>query len=220
MYLERSRKYTSVIQFYLTCGSIGIITGLGLLFAQDKKNIEIVDSLVIRIWEEVGERFPPVYGDTLLFVLSGDAERYQEYLAIQTENFFKSEHFNIFRNYDPTFSFQGLILEVDRFDPVITYSMPYRKKILGREYVQRAVILEVKGQVRAVPYGAIIDTLHMIKKYEDEVEDRQLDKLETSGYAFTMGKRSGYSLWQSVLEPVIAVTTVSVLVYLFFTQRS
>jgi hypothetical protein len=209
-----------VIRFYVTGILAGMLTGFSLLIAQERKNIEIVDSLATRIWEDVSKGLPSAGGDTLFFMLSGDAVRYQDYLVLPAENFFKSKHFSVFRNYDPACAFQSLILEIDRFNPVITYSNPYRKTILGAEYVRRKITLQVRGQVRSGIHGAVCDTLHTLKKYEDEIRGRNLDELETSGYSFTRGERGDYSFWYSVLEPVIAVSTVGVLVYLFFTQRS
>jgi len=213
-------KYQTVINSPCRWSLFFIVTVYGHLFAQERKNIEIVDSLVIQIWEEVEQRIQMSTGDTLFYVLSGEAIRYQDYLAVQIGNFFKAKQFCVFRNYDPAFAFQGLVLEINRFNPAIEYSKSYRKKILGRDFVRREMTLVMQGQVRTGKLGEIIDTINIIKKYQDEIYDRRLPDLESSIYPFTLGQRKGYSLWQSVLEPILAVATVSLIIYMFYTQRS
>jgi len=52
------------------------------------------------------------------------------------------------------------------------------------------------------------------------IADGQREKLETSPYAFCRGTLRNTSIWSKVAEPVLLVTTVATLVYLFFTVRS
>jgi hypothetical protein len=91
---------------------------------------------------------------------------------------------------------------------------------LGRSFVKRDVTLSVQGQILKSKSGEIIGTVDQREKFQDEVPENDLPELESSEYFFSVGKRRGHSNWSVLFEPLVAITVVSVIIYLFYTQRS
>ena len=56
--------------------------------------------------------------------------------------------------------------------------------------------------------------------YTDVILYEDIEWLEQSVYEFTTGMKGNYSFWDKYFEPALAITSVAVMVYLFFTQRT
>ncbi len=202
---------------------IVIIAGCTALPAEQlrlQKNIELIDSLLTVLLLDVEQEIQVLPDDTINIMLADTMNNYQNYLPVKIGNFFKDKHFTVFRNYDPSFSFDGLNLIVNNFGCSIEYSKPYAKKFLGRNYVKRDVIIYLQGQVLKGKLNEITATLDKSAEFHDEIPQARLAELELSGYYFTLGQRRSYSNWSAFIEPVITVTVVSLIIYLFYMQRS
>jgi hypothetical protein len=215
-------KYRASMRYLGRWGLIVLIAACSYraLPAQQPKNIELIDSLLTELLQAVEQKNPVLPGDSMNVMLDSALNDYQNYLPVRIGNFFKDKHFIVFRNYDPSFSFEGLNLIINSFNCSIEYSKPYCKKFLGRSYVKRDIVLNLQGQMLKGKLNEITATLDQSAKFQDEIPEAQLAQLESSGYYFSRGQRRSYSNWSSFIEPVVTITVTSLIIYLFFTQRS
>ena len=212
--------WRGLIVLITACTCTCMCTALAAQQLRLQKNIELIDSLVTVLLQDVEQQIQVFPGDTMNIMLAEAVNNYQNYLPVKIGNFFKDKHFTVFRNYDPSFSFDGLNLIINNFGCSIEYSKPYAKKFLGRNYVKRDVIVSLQGQILKGRLNEITATLDKSAEFQDEIPEARLAELESSGYYFTLGQRRSYSNWLSFLEPAVTVTVVSLIIYLFYIQRS
>jgi hypothetical protein len=187
--------------------------------AQQKKNIEVMDSLVTALFDQAEGPLSAAAGDTMYLVIEGAAGTYVNYLAVRLGNYFREKHFVVFRNNEPAISFDGIILIINNFTGGIEYSPPYSKRFLGTRFVRREVTVKIQGQILKGKRREITAAIDRTEKFQDEVPAARLTELESPGFPFTTGQPQGYSRWTAVVEPILAVTVVSVIIYLFYVQR-
>jgi hypothetical protein len=197
-----------------------LCTALPAQQSRSEKNIELIDSLLTELLQDVQKKMQLSPGDTINIILDQALNNYQNYLPVQIGNFFKDKHFIVFRNYDQSFAFDGLNLIINNFGCSIEYSKPYCKKIFGRSYVKRHIVLTLQGQILKGKLNEVTGTLDQSAEFQDELAEAQLAEMESSGYYFSRGQRRSYSNWSSFIEPVLTVTVASLIIYLFYTQRS
>ena len=189
------------------------------LNAQQKKNIEILDSLTADILNEVQEKILVSGTDTISIVIDSAAAGYQNYLLVIVGNYFKEKQFSVFRNNDPSISFDGMTLMINNYLSKIEYSQPHSKKFLGRSFVTRDITLALLGQLLKGKRGEVISILNKSEQYRDEIPASQISDLEMSGYSFTQGQHQEYSYWSALVEPIVAITVITAIIYLFYAQR-
>ncbi|TFG95628.1 MAG: hypothetical protein E4H13_13145 [Calditrichales bacterium] len=106
------------------------------------------------------------------------------------------------------------------FNPEIKYSEPFEKTFFGRNFVKRQITVEVSGQIYSPLTSVVSQTINKSPRVVDEIAQGSIEDLERSAYRFTQGIKAGYSFWEKFYEPALAVTSVALIVYLFFTQRT
>ena len=190
------------------------------VFAQQRKNIEIIDSLLSTTMADLEKEIQPLRADTLCLVIEGDAAREYTYLAVRIGNYFKNAKYEVLRNSEPDISFDGLKLLIHDFRCTIEYSKPFTKKFLGRSFCKRNIMVILQGQVLRGISGQIVAPIDRLEKFQDEIYNDNLDSIESAEYPFTVGQRIGYSNWQSLLEPLVTIAVVTGIIYLFYIQRS
>jgi hypothetical protein len=142
------------------------------------------------------------------------------YLKILIGNLAAEKSFKVFRNYNSSSSFQGLVLTINQFKTKIEYSKPYNKSFLGRNFVARKFVLEINGQIYSAQTEEVINAIEKNIEYTDEIPYGNIGDIEDANYLFSKGKREDYTFWEKVYEPILVIASVGVVVYLFFTQRT
>jgi len=135
-------------------------------------------------------------------------------------NLATEKSFQVVRNYNPGSSFQGLVLTIDQFSVHVKYSKPFEKTLLGESYVGREITTEIRGQLYLKRSALILAAIDENIKLSDEIPSAEITRIEDTNYSFSQGERKGYSFWDKVFEPVIVVSAVAIVVYLFYTQRT
>ena len=198
-----------------------LLTGFAREEQQEQKtNLQIADSLTFLV---LLDRLPEIQAkniDSIAIDVSQLAPEKQNYLRILLGNWFFSHSFQVFRNYHQGMSFQGTVFEINQYELNIIYSKPYEKKFLGSDFVNREVSLELNGQFFAAADQRLEIIVNTKKVFTDEIPYAEIAGMENPGYSFARGKREDYSFWDKVYEPVLTLTSVAILVYLFFSQRS
>lgn len=188
--------------------------------AAEINNIDIIDSLVVSSIEVQFETIQIDGVDSLAIDVSGLEWEKSNYLKILIGNLASEKSFKVFRNYNPTSSFQGLVLTISQFAASIEYSKPFEKSFLGKNYVTRRIETEVTGQFYLASTEEVIKVINKKTLYADEIPYGIVTEIENVNYGFSKGKREDYSFWEKIYEPVLVIASVGVVVYLFFTQRT
>ncbi len=98
----------------------------------------------------------------------------------------------------------------------VKYGEMFRKAFFGSFYVQRDI--SIKGNF------AIITNKSVVQKFSfnslDTVRVSDVRDLENESFPFTQGKLPTEPFFSSFYEPVIAIGTAAVAIYLFFKVRS
>jgi hypothetical protein len=183
-------------------------------------NISILDSLTISLIAGDLKNLPSANGDSLAIDASRLDRDVEDYLQVLFGNIATEKSFNVFRNYNSASTFQGMVLVIYSYYIDIKYSEPFEKSFLGEDYVNRHISIKLKGQIYSVRSNNIVTALDKEINYTDMILYEDIEWLEKSAYKFTTGTRGDYSFWDKYFEPALAITSVAVIVYLFFTQRT
>ena len=186
----------------------------------DTSNIDILDSLTISVIAEDLKNLRSENEDSLAIDASGLDREVEGYLQVLLGNCATEKSFKVFRNYNSASSFQGLVLVIHSFDIGVEYSEPFENSFLGENCVNRQISIDLKGQVYSANSDIIEAALDKKISYTDMVLYEDIKWLEKSAYEFSKGIRGNYSFWDKYFEPALAITSVAVIVYLFFTQRT
>jgi hypothetical protein len=193
--------------FFVLCFLPSLVLG--------QKNINIIDSLVTNIIEKEVLRNVSNISDTIVFKYSGEVPEEINYLYHIAGNLLDLNSFKVYRNYSQELSFQGIVLEISKFSIEIHYQALKRK---GQ--VARTVNISLQGQMFQIKTGEIIRPIRKGNAYRDEITVDQIAALENSPYKFTRGSYKQYSTWETTIEPLLIVTSVAVMVFLFFMLRT
>ena len=183
-------------------------------------NIKLIDSLLVDI---LSEKFTLLKGnqtDTLVIDVQKIEGDKGGYFKLVCGNQALKNSFHVYRNYNPSASFDGMVIDLDRFSINVTYSKPFTKKLFGPNYTVRRVEIILRGQLYRKLSGKVLESLDELRSYEDEIRYDDIQMLEKSNYTFTNGVRKDYSFWDKLIEPALTITSVALLVYLFFSQRT
>jgi len=189
--------------------------------AAGQENISIIDSLTEEIVNELvtasnGELSTK---DIVLSLNNLDGEK-AGYLKLKVGNYFSTGDQKIYRNFNGDSSFEGAVIEVDKFQTYIKYSEPYIKELFENRIVKRYIEVMITGQTYDFKSKQIICTVDGKKAYMDEILYSSIDKMENSPYSFSQGVLSDISAWQKFLEPALVISSVVGVLILLFTQRS
>jgi hypothetical protein len=189
-------------------------------YAEERNNLEVIDSLVIDNITGDIDVLKSEHSDTLAIQVSELNWEKSNYLKILIGNLAAEKSFKVFRNYNSSSSFQGLVLTINQFKTKIEYSKPYNKSFLGRNFVARKFVLEINGQIYSAQTEEVINAIEKNIEYTDEIPYGNIGDIEDANYLFSKGKREDYTFWEKVYEPILVIASVGVVVYLFFTQRT
>lgn len=185
-----------------------------------QNNLDIIDSLTKKIIEDEVLNYKNEFPETLAIKIDFSNLETVEYLRVAIGNALRTNFLQVYRNYNTLSSFQDLVLEVVIFNVDIDYSKPYGKALFGDSFSKREIYVELIGQLFDAKSGEIKRKIEGKRKYIDEINYDLIDTFEQSNYHFTRGKRLGYTNWEKYLEPTIILTTVALVIYLFFSQRT
>jgi hypothetical protein len=183
-------------------------------------NRAIIDSLTIEIFTANMRGVNLKSNDSVAIDVNGLHRESADYLRILLGNVLAGNSFIIFRNYNQASSFQGLIIEVDEFNTKVFYSKPFEKSFFGKNYVLRRIEIEVNGQMFWLHSQRVEKAIRDKISFKDEILYSAIDQVEDSAYHFTHGQLEDFSFWDKIFEPALALASVGILVYLFFSQRS
>ncbi len=192
----------------------------GKSYSREISNISVIDSLVV---SSIQEEFETIHGedaDSLAIDVSELEWERSNYLKILVGNLATEKSFKVFRNYNPTSSFQGLALTINQFKISIKYSKPFEKSFFGKNFTTRRIETELRGQFYLARTEEVKKAINKKAQYTDEIPYRSIADIENSNYHFARGKREDYSFWEKIYEPALVIASVAVVVYLFFTQRT
>lgn len=111
------------------------------------------------------------------------------------------------------------VFVVDRFNAIVTYHEDLKRLTGFSEELDRQIDMEFRGWVVTKSDSKVIQSFSSRKHYSDFVSKSQLDTIEKSPYTFTKGNLVTKSVWTRYLEPLVIVSAVSTIVYLFFSVR-
>jgi len=190
------------------------IFSFAVVHAQD--NLSVLDSLINDI---VTEEFKnPVFnsGDSLTILIPDSVSNLTHYTSVKIANELQQSGFIVFRNN----LVNGHVIDLTNVYLAIHYGEPYANSFLAADLCKRNVTLKLVGQIRQEPSGQIVKSISKGKIFSDEIIYNNIEELETSSHSFTQGERRKYSTWDRIIEPALIVTSVVIIVLLFFTQRA
>jgi hypothetical protein len=98
----------------------------------------------------------------------------------------------------------------------VKYGNIFRSGFFGSYYLPRKI--EVSGNYSIKNNAFIYKEFHY--NYLDTVQVDSVKTLENSSYSFTQGNVPAEPFFSSLFEPLIAIGTAAIAVFLFFTIRS
>ena len=98
------------------------------------------------------------------------------------------------------------------------YNKTFRKGFLGSYYIERKVFLS--GSYSIAREGKITETGEFNYSGTDTVKKSDINQLESSALPFTKSEKPAEPFFGSLLEPVVAIGTAAVTIFLFFSVRS
>jgi len=188
------------------------------LYAQD--NLALIDSLTREIaFEEFSSLTDPAVNSVLIDASALDKTN-SVYLNLLLGNALSEKSFTVYRNSDPFSAFEGTTFKISEFNVVLVYSKPYTKSFIGKTFLKRKLVVQLFGQLFESKSGRIIKPVKGEKSFDDEILYDELENIEKSPYPFTQGILSDISNWQIYFEPLVALSSIAVLIYLFFSLRT
>lgn len=111
----------------------------------------------------------------------------------------------------------GNILEyfITRLD--LSYSKPFREKLFGKKLFLRNINTEIS--IKYIKDYDLVSYKTISTVYTDTVRYAHIKNIENSLISLTMTKLPNDTTLERYVMPVITITTVSVIVYLFFIIR-
>jgi hypothetical protein len=206
-----TRKYVlrKIIVFLILPGS---------LIASVQSNLEVIDSLFVGYF--AGKMAHSTSAVDSVSILCNLKDKIVQSYVLQTiGNMLHQDSIVVFRNYNSNLAFEGIVIDIKEVIPEVTYSAPFNKSPLDEACVRRMVTLGINGQIYDTRNGQIKNALNEQLLFEDEVPRAQLEEIEKSPYDFTVGIRAFTSKWESYFEPVLVVSAIGVIIFLFFSQR-
>ena len=139
------------------------------IYAGELNNIDLIDSLVISSISEHFDDLRMDSTDSLAIDVSGLDWEKSNYLKIFIGNLATKKSFKVFRNYNATSSFEGLVLAINKFSTSIEYSKPFEKSFLGKNYVTRKIETEISGQFYLAKTEEVKKVIDKRTHYNDDI---------------------------------------------------
>lgn len=177
-------------------------------FAQ-KTNFELVDSLVVMSAKFIYENENTSQTYAIEFIGSSD------YLVLKTKIIANLQKFG-FRLTEDSENVQVLNYNIDEVK--ISYSEIFKDGIFGGYLVERSA--SISGSYLIKKSNVLEAAKAFNYSLRDSVLLTEISNLENIAYSFTRADLPDEPFFSSTLEPVIAIGTAAVAVYLFFNIRS
>lgn len=176
------------------------------------KNVELAEKMLV----EINDSLIAIYGDEntdlgvrtaeggfgeLQFLESTFLQRcYEKKVAVRIDNpavLFFFEKVNFLVDYTPT-----------------------KEHLFGYDNaLKRNISVTINGWIED-SRADLKAPLKISRHISDMIDADRINALEKDGYDFLTGRRNSGGIWNAIIEPVIVIGSVSVIIYLFFTQRS
>ena len=179
-----------------------------LLLSQAKSNLEIIHSLIENNVSQLLIKLPHEVSPFQFEYLSPD-----EYESLENRYIYHLSPKGLLTNDSSAAKVKFSLDEIS-----ISYSEPFRNGLLGDFKIERNVKLNGTfnfGDKDKIYHSDMIESV-----YSDTLFYSDLDLVEAQTLAITHGTKPDEPLFESLLEPVIAVGAVIVTIILLFTVRS
>jgi len=188
-----------------------ILGTFNLLFSAPKTNLEIIYGLLQKSVEEITNRFQGNIGKVSVDFIAPDqykilGNRLIYYL--NEEGYLQPEE-----NGEKPVELKYALEKVN-----VNYSDSFRDGLLGKYKVKRDV--SISGTYVTGRGEKVIFTNTFNNTYSDTVNYSDVEKLQSLSVPFTKSELPPEPLFDSLLEPVVAIGTLIVTVILLFTVRS
>lgn len=197
-------KLGKVFQILLSC-----LVLHSLSFAQIQTNFERIDSLISISAVDLSEELERENEYFIDFVSSADYRVLEAKLISHLQK--NGLNLKVENEANPKIKFN--------FDEArIKYGEVYRDGLFGTYLVERKA--EISGSYFVSKNGNIGNSKNFNYSLNDSVAYSDISNLENIGYSFTTAEIPDEPFFSSTLEPVIAIGSAAVAVYLFFNIRS
>lgn len=197
--MKKSFKISALLFFFLS----------QLFSAQPKSNLDIIYDLIEENANQLLLKLPHEVSLKEVMFSSPNGYENLENRFLHTLN-----NKGLFRT-DSVHSF-SLKYSLDQIG--VLYSEPFRGSLLSDYKVERKIFLSstfALGMNNHVKHTEIIET-----EFSDTLYYSDINNVETPNLSLTHGTKPTEPLFESLLEPVIAIGTVIVTIILLFTVRS
>lgn len=176
--------------------------------AQTKSNLDVFNNLVDKASDNIIATIP----DSVKFVnlklnFNGDYSVFKNKITSK---------FNDDNNFKTTQDNKGLEVSVSLENASVNYGEMFRKNFLGSFYLERNLILE--GNFILDENNKPLQNFNFT--YKDTVKVSEINSLENTAYPFTRATVPSEPFLSNIYEPIIAVGTAAVAIFLFFAIRS
>ncbi len=86
--------------------------------------------------------------------------------------------------------------------------------------VFRTIKVLCSGRIEEASTGKVLSVFRSTHTYRSKIKKKILSRLGKTAYPFIQGQWQAYSPWEKYLEPVVAISSVLIVIYLFFSVRS
>lgn len=188
-----------------------LLIPLNNILSQEKSNLNILYDLADSSASSIIKALPSGQKDlSFNFTLGNDYELFKDHLI----TYFVNQKYNVFQPDKASDNTLKIDYTID--NAKITYGDPFRAGFFGNYKVQRNVKISGIFTVNKNPVFA--------SKFNYAVSDTigysNIQELQSSSYSITKGDVPAEPFFSSLLEPVVAVGTAAVVIFLFFTIRS
>jgi hypothetical protein len=178
-------------------------------FSQPKTNLDVIYDLIENNINKVMAKLPNEV-EPFTFEFSSP----EELSSLQGRYINRLSNMNLLKEEN---SLNGVLkYSLDQIG--ILYSEPFRESLLGDYKVERKIFLNANF---AFGYGDKVKRSEIVESvYSDTLYYSDIEKVEIPNLSITQGTKPAEPLFESLLEPVIAVGAVIVTIILLFTVRS
>ncbi len=110
-------------------------------------------------------------------------------------------------------------LHVEQFETDIVYVPRFSLLPWRSDSLQRHVHISLTGWVKSSGTDPLV-AINFTRSFMDKIISGEREKAEKSNYLFSRGRLQDQGVWSKVTEPLLVVSAVAGMVYLFFTVRS
>jgi len=186
--------------------------------ADDKKatkqaNLEIIQKLAERIADSIYASIPTGTSDTVNLSFKPSTDSWIVEHAITKR---LKEYSNLFIK-SGDFSNQNLTIDFAISKISIKYKDSFKERFFGTQKTNRWV--EVKLAKKITFNNEILSVGTSVEQYHDTVDVNSINELENQSIPLTRGSLPDDSFIDRILVPTVVLSSVAVIVYLFFTLR-